>query len=148
MKIKILTLATFGLLTTVIIYSCDPAKKSHEENTSTIDLEKNLCINYSSGTINTINADLVEKMKKGYRDNQLYHINKEMPHLNRGDAQSILFKLGPLKEFIYHLETLAQMQGVKSEDLGIRLYYAMYPSKDTWSTLYPDLSPFLGNTTT
>lgn len=105
-----------------------------------------ICLDYSNETINTLSVGLMHELAKGYRNHQLVYINDRMRQdnisLTDGDSHSILFKIEPLKKFIYHLEVLASKQGVSSNDLGLRLYYGRYPDIKTWTSKYQELEPF------
>ncbi len=83
---------------------------------------------------NTMSYDFIQMMVDNYRNNHLVAIKDK---LNLDDAHSVHFGLDTLKKFITDIETEAQKNnpGVTEEDLGIRFYYAAYPTADNWSTM-------------
>lgn len=76
---------------------------------------------------NTLPVDLIQNLVDNYRNNQLDCINQNMA---MDDAHSVWFDLPTLKSFIAEIETQALTidPNVENEDLGIRFYYAAYPT--------------------
>ena len=144
MKIKILTLASLGILTTLIIYSCGITSGN------VTNLNNTICSNYTD--MNTLQVGLIHEMTKSYKENQLLTINQNnyfnepTPGLTQGDARSIWFDLETLKAFIYQIEINAKNNAdpVSSTELGVRIYYASYPD-EIRRTLYDDLQPANGS---
>lgn len=83
---------------------------------------------------NTMSSELIQKLIDNYRNNQLNVINTK---LGINDAHSIHFDLVTLKKFISDIETEVQKNHpeVTEENLGIRLYYAAYPTTESWSIM-------------
>ncbi|WP_108809385.1 hypothetical protein [Aquimarina spinulae] len=139
MKKRIVTLLVFvGIVAFIIFSGCKKQKVDPA-------FDKTICMNYKE-PVSKLSVKLVKEMITGYRDNQLKEINEEM-HIN--DAHSIWFDLDTIKKFIYHIETTAKNNPnyVSNESgLGIRIYYANYPKRETWENEYQnDLSGFNNN---
>ncbi len=83
---------------------------------------------------NTLPSALIQNLIENYRSSQLTAINSG---LDMNDAHSIWFDLPTLKKFIADIE--AETQNVNPEvtenDLGIRFYYAAYPSTENWNIM-------------
>lgn len=108
-----------------------------------VDTSTTLCINYTDYKPSTLQKGLISDMVNIYRSNQGNAINTNM---SQQDAESVWFKLDTIKKFIYHLEKLSEKNGITSDKLGLRLYYATYPSKVFWGTGgYKDLGGFIGD---
>lgn len=138
MKTKFLTKGIAGVVFAFLLYACSSIFNSPQ------NLSKTICMDYSSIPMETLGVNLVHEMVDGYKSNQLESINLHTPPFNSmevGDAHAIWFDIETLKKFIYHLEMNAKSnnKGIKSEHLGLRIYYASYPGEDEW-TRYPDLS--------
>lgn len=91
--------------------------------------ESQVVLDYKDSTFTSLSVSSAEMMAKNYNTNYLPLINKE---LNNNDARAIWFSLDDLKNFIWQIEyhSLKAGVGVKPNDLGIRIYYAQYPSKE------------------
>ncbi|WP_438424309.1 hypothetical protein [Aquimarina macrocephali] len=125
MKKRIVTLLVFvGIVAFIIFSGCKKQKVDPA-------FDKTICFNYTSDPISKIPVGLVHDMVNGYKTRQLAKINEG---LKIDDARAIWFDLETLKKFIYHIEsvTIENNSSKSKEDLGIRIYYASYPSKDTW----------------
>lgn len=86
----------------------------------------------------TLECKLIDDMKKKYRSTQLKHINDKLAFDDgKGDAQAVWLSLKVLEQFICQIQS-KKPASVRSEDLGIRFYYAAYPEKDKWDS-YTDL---------
>ncbi|UOU98824.1 hypothetical protein MUU74_02475 [Chryseobacterium daecheongense] len=85
-------------------------------------------------SLSTIPATLIQTLVDNYRNSQLATINT---HLNMNDAHSIWFNLATLKKFIADIESETQKVNpdVSENDLGIRFYYAAYPSVENWDLM-------------
>lgn len=83
---------------------------------------------------NTMNYELIQTLVDNYRNNHLVAIKDK---LDIDDAHSIHFSLATLKKFITDIETETQKNNleVTEEDLGIRFYYAAYPTTENWSVM-------------
>lgn len=83
---------------------------------------------------NTMAQDLIQTLVNNYRNNQLVSVKDKM---GIDDAHSIHFDLPTLKKFIADIETLASANSpeTKTEDLGIRFYYAAYPNVGNWEIM-------------
>lgn len=82
----------------------------------------------------TMTNAFVKELINNYRNNQLKAINS---NLEMSDAHSIWFDLPKLKKFIADLETEAIKvdPSATENDLGIRFYYAAYPSIENWTMM-------------
>ena len=83
---------------------------------------------------NTMTCDFIKILIENYRKNQLRSVKEKM---GIDDAHSIHFDLTTLKKFISDIETAAQQNNpeAKTEDLGIRFYYAAYPKAADWDIM-------------
>lgn len=83
---------------------------------------------------NTMAQNLIQTLVNNYRNNQLVSVKDK---LGIDDAHSIHFDLKTLKKFIDDIETLASENNpeAKTEDLGIRFYYAAYPNLENWDIM-------------
>ena len=111
-----------------------------------------ICSNYDSSTQSKLPVKLIQDMVDNYDKKQRRHINSNMSHLNTdgGDAKSIWFDLETLKKFIYHIEKEAKNNRnspTNIDKLGVRIYYASYPTRETWKKSKFDnaLDGFIGN---
>jgi hypothetical protein len=93
------------------------------------DKESQVILDYKDSTFTSLSVTSAEMMAKNYATNYLPLIKKE---LNNNDARAIWFSLDDLKNFIWQIEyhSIHAGVGVKPKDLGIRIYYAQYPSKE------------------
>lgn len=82
----------------------------------------------------TMLTTLIQNLVDNYRNSQLAEINA---NLDIDDAHSIWFDLGTLKKFIADIECEAQRVNpeISENDLGIRFYYAAYPTVANWSQI-------------
>lgn len=82
----------------------------------------------------TLPEALIKNLIKNYRENQLSVINTE---LGIDDAHSIFFTLEGLKKFIHEIEfeTKKVNPAITDDKLGIRFYYAAYPTAQNWSIM-------------
>ena len=107
-----------------------------------------ICEDYSDKDVSKLRLDLIHTMVKGYRNNQLKSILRDIGD----DAHSIWFDLETLKKFIYHIEyhtekskkLLSKEEQMSVGKLGVRIYYSCYPSEVS-NLIYPDLSDLPGN---
>jgi hypothetical protein len=85
-------------------------------------------------SLSTIPATLIQTLVNNYRNTQLATINT---NLNMNDAHSIWFNLATLKKFIADIESETQKVNpdVTENDLGIRFYYAAYPTAENWNQM-------------
>ncbi|WP_299113064.1 hypothetical protein [uncultured Winogradskyella sp.] len=138
MKTKFLTLVIFAGAVTLMTSSC-----SFFEGKGSITTDNNsICSNYKNSEKSELEVGLVHEMTELYQNQS---------RLNNDSIMAIRFDLIALKKFIYHIENEAKKQNVSSQDLGVRIYYARYPKKVTWSpgaSYANDLSGFLGNSIT
>ena len=127
----------------VYVYKFPPKK-----NPCPCDTPNKICLDYSSSQINELRVDLIHTMTNKYRSNQLDFVNRNTDFLgyNKNDAHYIWFDLITLKKFIYHIEKTSRDLGagvnrtISDKDLGIRIYYAAYPTKEeNWKVKFPDL---------
>lgn len=92
-----------------------------------IQNKNTIYMNYEE-PINKLSNSLIINMVENYKDNQLKYINES---LQIDDSRATWFDLETLKKFIYHIEVKAKNNTEKpifNKNLGIRLYYASYPS--------------------
>ncbi|NER19054.1 hypothetical protein [Spongiivirga citrea] len=144
----------FLVLMTLFCHSCN----NRDGNDPLKDPDKTICLDYSDTEVDVLPNTLINDMVKLYSTNQLSAVNSKMvrvnqrtypvgskiidPDLNTSqqefeDAKAIWFDLETLKKFIYHIENETKKVDAKivqSNKLGIRIYYASYPSFETWST--------------
>jgi len=80
------------------------------------------------GEPNVIPTEVIQSQVDNYRNNQLLAINET---LVMDDANAIWFDMLTLKKFIADIEKEANDidPKVRTEDLGIRFYYAAYPDE-------------------
>jgi len=130
MKTKHLTLFLFIGITSLLIYGCGIRWNNVRLKDNTI------CTNYSNEEISTLPVPLIHDMVNGYKNNQLQKIKNGI--IKNGDslidAHSIWFDLETLKKFIYHIEneTIKKDNSKSSKNLGIRIYYTVYPDEVDW----------------
>ncbi len=96
------------------VYKYPPTKDCCKEQTENVDLPPI-----------TMSSTLVKNMINNYRNNQLKAIGNDAENGMKDDAQSTWFDIAGLKTFIKTIENKAPKG---SKDLGIRFYYAAYPS--------------------
>ncbi len=96
--------------------------------------DKIICQDYSDKTISKLPVNLIYDMVGLYSPRQSA-IN---PNFTMEDARAVWFDLETLKKFLYHIEYTAKKMDdkVKTEDLGVRVYYARYPRKEYWENKY------------
>ena len=82
----------------------------------------------------TMTCDFIQTLVDNYRKNHLLAVKDQ---LGIDDAHSIHFDLATLKKFISDIETetLKNNPNVTDQDLGIRFYYAAYPTVNNWSIM-------------
>lgn len=136
MKTHFLPLALFGIII-LSLNSCTffDGKGSGTSNDA-------LCLNYENSPKSQLEVGLVHEMTNLYQKHA---------RLNQDSIMAIRFDIQTLKKFIYHIEMEGKKQNVSNQDLGIRIYYARYPKKSTWSpgaNYGNDLSGFLGDSIT
>jgi hypothetical protein len=110
--------------------------------------DERICMNYDSVAPSKLASGLVYNMITNYKNNQLKSIQNYTPNPLDLDAHAIWFDLDTIKKFIYHIEKGVKQNAGKDLKLGLRIYYASYPIKDTWKETFPDLSGFLQDTLT
>lgn len=125
----LITYSIFGTTT-------DPVTPEPDTPDPSINI-KEICMDYDTEDMSTLNVDLVHTMTKSYIDNQWDFINNSVGFKSKfddpqPDARSIWFDLKSVKRFVYHIESVAKKKdGTLNEDnLGVRFYYATYPDKD------------------
>lgn len=136
------TILTTAILTAGIMYFLLEPKP----DSTTIPENKNsVCMNYEDENMSTLDVDLVHTMVDTYRTNQLDFINTNSSSKTTNDAHSIWFDLETLKKFVYHIEAISKKteSTITSDKLGIRIYYAAYPEKETWENKFEDLKNFM-----
>lgn len=144
-------LALFALYIFLYPPSNNNGLKNINDTSKNTSLEKNdkptaLCVDYNNYSPSTLQKGLISDMINIYRINQGNAINTNML---QQDAESVWFKLDTIKKFLYHLEKISENNGVSPDKLGLRLYYATYPSKTFWNANgYKDLTGFLGDSIT
>jgi len=91
-------------------------------------------MNTESNNSAQMSNDLIRQMIENYRQNHLNAINST---LGIDDAHSIWFDLPKLKNFIATIEEEAKRVNpdCSERDLGIRFYYASYPSNADWNIM-------------
>lgn len=105
-------------------------------NYSPSNSKTTICIDYSKTPMSQLEYGLIQDMVNTYKSGQLTSINQGSFILN--DAHSVWFDLETLESFIYHIKLNTKNQGVKSKELGLRIYYGAYPDTIKWRN-YPDL---------
>ncbi len=142
-----MTLIVFG----IYVYFNPPYNKSTEKvKVQSNDLVNNeekkskikkICINYPLSEMPKMELGLIHKMTNDYKryiSNSNGLINR-FGSVKKNDARAIWFDFKTLQKFLYFVEYYAEIQNTPIEDLGIRAYYANYPSKRHWNN-YKDLS--------
>lgn len=83
---------------------------------------------------NTMLTTFIQTLVDNYRNTQLTAINAG---LGIDDAHSIWFDLGTLKKFVADIECEAQKvdANISENDLGVRFYYAAYPTVANWGQM-------------
>lgn len=128
MKKFVLFLAVALVTINVSILSCKEKKEGFKEK----EASKESCSKRF-----TLEYKLIKVMTSKYQSTQLRHINDKLEFDDgKGDARAIWFSLDDLKEFICQIERETDR---KSDQLGIRIYYAAYPEKKEWDK-YTDLT--------
>lgn len=99
----------------------------------------NLCNDYSQDSVYPlVSGDLLQAMADTFVATRT---STPSGILNGKDANSVWFALDDLKKFIWKIENTVCKQDCKDKlNLGIRIYYARYPSIDAANIKrYPDL---------
>lgn len=83
--------------------------------------------NDKDGSVSKLDVKLIQTMVNNYRSNQLKLIEGS---LKKPDAQSVWFDLKTIKDFITQIEKTTKKTNSKIDSnlLGLRMYYASYPS--------------------
>lgn len=80
------------------------------------------------------------EVTREYRDKRWKLINEKLPTMtdnhDTADARAIWFSLDSLKKFICTIEKYADQLHIKPEDLGIRMYYAVYKHDSEYQGLH------------
>ncbi len=88
-----------------------------------------VCLNYADSVFNGITYGTAYNMFETYGDNQFTRITNN-PHPNTEDSRYVWFSLDVIKKFIYKIEDTLHAKGADpSTRLGIRFYFAAYPSR-------------------
>ena len=102
-----------------------------------------ICSDYSAKTFQGIDAGLVTNMIENYKTG---HYNAFVNGNRRVDSRSVWFSLDRMKQFIYEIEKNTCTKGCNSIDsLGVRIYFAEYPSEPEVWNQYPQLVNELPN---
>jgi hypothetical protein len=129
---RILVAVNIFLLTAIIILACDIDGDRSPDDTHVI-VPDSTCYeiqNYSAiATTGLITANSARMMSLAYKED----VGKLMIHngtVSTGmlDARSAWFNLNVFKKFIQMVEDTVCESGCKGLELGIRFYYAKYPS--------------------
>jgi hypothetical protein len=122
-----LTIIALCVILAITIYYFN----SKEPVDQSIPKDDAICADYSMETPSTLETGVINEMVKEYRTKQLVAINAIMVTPDTyGDAHSVWFDLKTLKKFIFHIEHNVRINDPSNTDeLGMRLYYAAYPSK-------------------
>lgn len=122
-----LLVAAISALITYFIFGTTTDPVAPEPNV------KRVCMDYDAQNMSTLDADLIHVMTQGYKNNQLDYIQSKSGTIAPSDAKAIWFDLETLKRYLYHIEKKSQkVDGtITDKKLGVRFYYATYPSKDT-----------------
>jgi hypothetical protein len=80
------------------------------------------------------------EVTREYRDKRWKLINTQLPNMtdkhDTADARAIWFSLDSLKNFICTIEKYATQLHLKPEDLGVRMYYAVYKHDESYQGLH------------
>lgn len=80
------------------------------------------------------------EVTREYRDKRWRIINAQLPTMTENhdtvDARAIWFSLDSLKNFICTIEKYAEQLHIKPEDLGVRMYYAVYKHDSEYQGLH------------
>jgi hypothetical protein len=143
MKTSILSKVLIGIILTFLMYNC----RTNLPNS--VSFNDTICTNYPIESASELPVALVHDMVNGYKKNQLHEIEQGISKNGRNltDAHSIWFDLETLKKFVYHIEntTIKTDTTKSSKDLGVRIYYASYPSKDSLGWQKPEYNGVLTN---
>ena len=96
----------------------------------------NPCKNYSTAPpLQNLDVSLLQDMTQKYKTDMDKNFNKNH---SKSDAQAIWFSLESLKQFIWQIETTVCKNKcgdeAKNIDLGLRIYYARYPTTGNTAT--------------
>lgn len=80
------------------------------------------------------------EVTREYRDKRWKLINVQLPSMtdnhDTADARAIWFSLDSLKKFICTIEKYSEQLHIKPEDLGVRMYYAVYKHDSEYQGLH------------
>lgn len=138
-----LTIAALFLAMAGIIYYYN----SKETTGNALVKEDPLCIDYSQETPSTLETGVIYDMVNEYRSKQLKSIDSAIVTTDGGgDAHSVWFDLKTLKKFIFHIEhNVRTNKPNNTDELGLRFYYAAYPTNMTTRTDLHDVDPLYKN---
>jgi len=105
-------------------------------NSNVSSANSTICSNYQSVPANQMEVATVHEMIERYQNS-----------VTSTEPIALRFDLETLKQFLYHLEMEVRKNGLTNPELGVRIYYAEYPPKNTWNTT-SDLNLFLNNSIT
>ena len=84
-------------------------------------------------------AEFLEVTRE-YRDKRWKLINVQLPNMTEKhdtvDSRAIWFSLDSLKKFICTIEKYSEQLHIKPEDLGVRMYYAVYKHDSEFQGLH------------
>lgn len=150
MKKTVLTAVTASLLVGFLTYYW--CRITHQKEVKIPPKsESEICINYTDEEESTLSVGLIYNMTNHYRENKRKNwYSRDGKKDTIYDAHSIWFDLETLKKFIYNIELSAEKKDSNYSSvenrLGIRIYYADYPERNTWNQEYSrDLSSFIGH---
>ncbi|PKV50788.1 hypothetical protein ATE84_2855 [Aquimarina sp. MAR_2010_214] len=136
----------FIALTMIACESMNIDVPDNPPETTSTDSTK-ICFNDYDIKPSTLEIELINEMTKGYMNHQLKRINNsgrndnDCSYPSMNDSQTIWFDFKSLKAFLYYIEQKAKESNslIETDNLGIRIYYASYPDKGSWSD-FKDLS--------
>ncbi|WP_299443858.1 hypothetical protein [uncultured Aquimarina sp.] len=117
--------------------SIDPNVKNGSTTPETVvnppQQNEAVCMDYLSVEPPTMHVKLIDEMTKLYK-------NQIGRGIKPNDAQAIWFDFETLKRFLYYIEYYSEKHDIPLTDLGVRAYYANYPSMRKWDTYRRDLN--------
>lgn len=129
--------AAVAVVVTYLIFGATDPVTPEPDTPDPTENTKEICMDYDTEDMSTLNVDLVHTMTEEYATNQWDYINSSAVFKSKfvgpeQDARSISFDLKSLKRFIYHIENVATKKDatLNEDNLGVRFYYATYPDKD------------------
>jgi hypothetical protein len=121
-----------NILTLTVIYFNSCGVTTTTSNNSVMhNNSKSIAANYYNTPFNGIDVNLANTMVDNFKNS--------MGANGQNGARSVWFNLDTLKKFIWHIEQKSKSNGftaLQLRKIGLRVYYGIYPTQNTWSTTY------------